>query len=74
MIDTLWVDVRYLFVRPGKNIVEFFKKISVNMNLLGGAIHSDKDIFHDARVSGDIDWYPFSDSHHMAFSINILCS
>ena len=55
MIDTLWVDVRYRFGRPGKNIMEFFKKISVNLNLLGGAIHSDAEIFHDAKVSGDID-------------------
>jgi hypothetical protein len=59
MIDTLWVDVRYRFVRPGNNIAEFFKKISVNLNLLGGEIRSGEDIFHDARVLGDIDWYHF---------------
>jgi hypothetical protein len=74
MIDTLWVDVRYRFIRSGKNVVEFFEKIRVNLNLFGGAIRSDKDILHDARVSGDIDRYRFSDSRHIALSINILCS
>jgi hypothetical protein len=74
MIDTLWVDVRYRFVRPGKNIMEFFKKISVNLNLIGGAIRSDEDILHDAGGSGDIDRYRFSDSRHISLSINILCS
>ena len=74
MIDTLWVDARYHFVRPGKNIAEFFKKISVNLNLLGGAIRSDGDILHDAGGSGDIDRHRFSDSCHVALGINILCS
>ena len=57
MIDTLWVDVRYHFVRPGKNVTEFFKKIHVNLNLFGGAIHSDEDILHDVGISGDSDRY-----------------
>ena len=74
MIDTLWVDVRYCFVRPGKNVTEFFEKIRVNLNLFGGAIRSDEDILHDARVSGDIDKYGCSDSRHIALSINFLCS
>jgi hypothetical protein len=63
-----------LSLRPGKNIAEFFEKIRVNLNLFGGAIRSDEDILHDARVSGDIDRYRFSDSHHISLSINILCS
>jgi hypothetical protein len=74
MIDTLWVDVRYRFVRPGKNVAEFFEKIRVNLNLFGGAIRSDEDILHDAGGSGDIDRYCFSDSRHISLSINILCS
>ena len=74
MIDTLWIDVRYFFVRPGKNVAEFFEKIRVDLNLFGGAIRSDEDILHDAGGSGDIDRYHFSDSHHVALSINILCS
>ena len=74
MIDTLWVDVRYRFVRPGKNVAELFEKICVNHNLLRGAIRSDEDIFHDARVSGDIDRYRFSNSHNISLNINILCS
>jgi hypothetical protein len=74
MIDTLWFDVRYCFVRPGKNIAEFFEKIHVNLNLFGGAIRSDEDIHHDAGGSGDIDRNRFSDSRHVALGINILCS
>jgi hypothetical protein len=74
MIDTLWVNVRIGFVRPGKNVVEFFKKIRVNLNLFEGAILSDEDILHDAGVLGDIDRYRFSDSRHISLSINILCS
>ena len=74
MIDTLWVDVMYRFVRPGKNVTEFFKKIRVNMNLFRGEIRSDEDILHDAGVSGDIDRYRGSDSCHIALSVNILCS
>ena len=57
MIDTLWVDVRYLFVRQGKHVAEFLKKIRVNLNLFGGAIRSDEDILHNAGGSGDIDRY-----------------
>jgi hypothetical protein len=74
MIDTLWVDVRYCFVRPGKNVTEFFEKIHVNLNLFGGEIRSNEDILHDARVSGDIDRYSFSDSRHISLSVNLLCS
>jgi hypothetical protein len=74
MIDTLWVDVRYCFVRPGKNVAELFEKIRVNLNLFKGESRSDKDILHDARVSGDIDRYCFNNSLHIALSINILCS
>ena len=74
MIDTLWVDVRYRFVRLGKNVAEFFEKIRVNLNLFGGAIRSDEDILHDAGGSRDIDRYCFSDSRHIALSVNILCN
>ena len=74
MIDTLWVDVRYRFVRPSENVAEFFEKIRVNLNLFGGAIRSDEDILHDAGVSGDIDRYRGSDSRHVPLSVNILCS
>jgi hypothetical protein len=72
MIDILWVNVRYRFVRLGKNVTEFFKKIYVNLNLFEGAIHSDEDILHDARVSGDANRYSFSDSRHVSLSVNIL--
>jgi hypothetical protein len=74
MIESLWVDAWHFLIRPGKNVVEFFEKISVNLNLFVGAIHSDEDILHDVRVLGDIDRYSFSDSHHISLSINFLCS
>jgi hypothetical protein len=74
MIDTLWVDSWHFLIRLGKNVVEFFEKICVNLNLFRGAIHSDEDILHNARVSGDVNRYGFSDSHHIPLSINVLCS
>jgi hypothetical protein len=74
MIDALWVDVRYRFIRPGKNVAEFFEKIRVNLNLFGGEICSDEDILHDARGSGDVNRYSFSDSCHISLSVNFLCS
>ena len=74
MFDTLWVDVRYHFERSGKNVAKYFEKIRVNLNLFGGAIRSDGDILHDARVLGDIDRYGCSDSHHISLSINFMCS
>jgi hypothetical protein len=40
----------------------------------GGAVCSDENIVYDARVSGDVDRYSFSDSHHISLSINFLCS
>ena len=74
MIDTLWVDVGYLLIRPGKNVTEFFKKICIELNLFGGAVSSDENILHDARVSGDIDRYSFNDSCHIDLNINFVCS
>jgi hypothetical protein len=74
MIESLWVDACHFLIRPGKNIVEFFEKICVNLNLFGGEIRSDEDILHDLRVSGDVNRYGFSDSHHIPLSINFLCS
>ena len=74
MIESLWVDAWHFLIRPGKNVAKFFEKICVNLNLFGGAIRSDEDILHDARVSGDIDRYCGSDSRHIPLSVNILCS
>jgi hypothetical protein len=54
--------------------MKLFEKIRVDLNLLGGAIFSDEDILHDARVSGDVDWYSFNDSRHIFLSINFMCS
>jgi hypothetical protein len=73
MFNYFWVDAWHFLIRPGKNVAEFFEKIRVNLNLLGGEIRSDEDIFHDARVSGDIDRYRGNDSRHISLSINFLC-
>jgi hypothetical protein len=42
--------------------------------LLGGALCSDENIVYDARRSGDIDRYGFSDGFHITLSIDLMCS
>jgi hypothetical protein len=74
MIDSLWVDAWHFLIRPGKNVVEFFEKIRINLNLFGGATRSDEDILHDTSVLGDIDRYRFNDTRYISLSINFLCS
>jgi hypothetical protein len=55
MFNYFWIDNWHFLIRLGKNFMEFFEKIYVDLNLFGGAVHSDEDILHDARVLGDID-------------------
>ena len=74
MFNYFRIDTWNFLIRPGKNVAEFFEKICVNLNLFGGEIRSDEDILHDARVSGDVDRYSFSDSRHITLNINFLCS
>jgi hypothetical protein len=72
MIDTLWVDAWHFLVRPRKNVTELFKNICVELNLSWGAVSSNENIIHDARVSGDIDQYGFSDGFHITLNINFV--
>ena len=74
MFNNFQIDAWHFLIRPGKNVVEFFEKIRVNLNLFGGEIRSNEYIFHDARVSGDVDRYSGSDSLHISLSINFLGS
>jgi hypothetical protein len=55
MFKYFWIDAWHFLIRPGENVAELFKKICVDLNLFGGAVSSDEDILHDARVLGDID-------------------
>jgi hypothetical protein len=55
MFNYFWIDAWHFLVRPGINVMKFFKKIRVDLNLSGGAVSSDENILHDTRVSGDID-------------------
>ena len=41
---------------------------------LGGVVCSEKNIAYDARGSGDIDRYHFSDTRHISLSIDLVCS
>jgi hypothetical protein len=43
-------------------------------HLLWGAISSDENILHDAKVSGDIDQYGFNDGFYITLSINFVGS
>jgi hypothetical protein len=61
MFDDSWINAWHFIVRLGKNVAELFKQICIDLNLIGGAVHSDKDILHDARGSRDINRYHFSD-------------
>jgi hypothetical protein len=74
MFNYFRIDAWHFLIRLGKNIAELFEKVRVNLNLFRGEICSDEDILHDARVSGDVDRYSFSDSRHISLSINFLCS
>jgi hypothetical protein len=74
MFNYFWIDTWHFLIRPGKNVAELFEKIRVDLNLFGGEVYSDEDVLHDARVSGDVDWYIFSDSCHISLSINFMCS
>jgi hypothetical protein len=74
MFNYFWINTWHFLIRLGKNVMKLFEKIHVDLNLFGGAIHSDEDVLYDARVSGDVDWYSFSDSRHISLNINFMCS
>jgi hypothetical protein len=74
MFNYFWIDSWHFLIRPSKNIVKFFEKIYVDLNLLGGAVISDEKILHDAMVSRDIDRYGFNDGFHITLSINFVGS
>ena len=74
MFNYFWIDTWHFLIRPGKNITELFEKICIELNLSGGAVSSDENIVHDARVSRDIDQYGFDDGFHITLSINFMGS
>jgi hypothetical protein len=74
MFNYFLIDTWNFLIILGKNVMEFFEKTCVNLNLFGGSIRSDEYILHDARVSGDVDGYSFNNSRNIALNINFLRS
>jgi hypothetical protein len=50
MLDNSWVHAWYLLVRLGKSVTQFLEYLSVSSNLFGGAVRSNENILHNARV------------------------
>jgi hypothetical protein len=73
LFDDSWINAWHFLVRLGKNFEEFFKQIHVDLNFLRRTIHSDENILCDARGSGDINRYHFSDGFHITLSVNNMC-
>jgi hypothetical protein len=74
MFKDMWINSLHLLIRLGKYVVELFKEFSVDLNLFGGKIDSDKGIFHDHMGSRDFNRNCFSYTFHVSLNIYFVCS
>ena len=72
MLKNIGINAWHFLIYLSENISIFFEKRNVSFDFFGRTINSNKNIFNDARIIRNINWYSLRNVFHVSLHVSIM--